>query len=384
MAIFAGVWNNSHERATRRGTRGEGFMVAGLALLALLSLDGTAVDSPAADPLASSSEIQVFLEEKIRPGLSQQQRLEALLHLVLDKKGFGFEYGPATKTAVETFQDRTGNCLSFTNLFVVMARQLGLRAHFREVAMPPTWKRDGRVVLMGAHVNVVVPVGTRNFVVDLLPELDQVTLGGRIVSDARARTHYFSNLGAEHLSVGDPAGAMEHFRVALEHDSTAGFVWVNLGVAFTMAGQLSDAEEAYEKALRLDRQDLVATSNMARLQQRLGNLEKAAEYREKAEKFQQKNPYYHFFLGEEAYLAGDFSTAAEHYRSALKLKSDDHTFHFGLARTYIHLNQPERAAGELQKALRFAPQQFEHRYSRKLELLQGDDCGSAAEVLKVP
>src|SRR5262245_38276080 len=44
-----------------------------------------------------------------------------------------------TFTAAETFDARSGNCLSFTNLFVALARSMKLAAEYQVVDVPPIW-----------------------------------------------------------------------------------------------------------------------------------------------------------------------------------------------------------------------------------------------------
>ena len=73
---------------------------------------------------------------------------------------FSLEYAEVTRTASGTFHDRQGNCLSFTMLFVALARAAGLPANYQSVEVPPTWANDGQVVIAN-HVNTVVRTGSR-------------------------------------------------------------------------------------------------------------------------------------------------------------------------------------------------------------------------------
>ena len=53
-------------------------------------------------------------------------------------------YDEITRTASETFRARRGNCLSFSNMFVAMARDVGLDVQFQEVEIPPDWTSTRR------------------------------------------------------------------------------------------------------------------------------------------------------------------------------------------------------------------------------------------------
>ena len=68
-----------------------------------------------------------------------------------------FDYEPSlTLTAADTFNHRTGNCLSFTAMFIAMAREAGLKAWFQEVKLPPEWSSVNDTFLVSMHVNAVV------------------------------------------------------------------------------------------------------------------------------------------------------------------------------------------------------------------------------------
>ena len=82
----------------------------------------------------------------------------------------GVVYDPAlTRTAVELFHQRTGNCLSFAGLFVVLAREAGLDAGFQDVPVLPNWRLDGDAFVVERHVNVIVRSGREEYVVDFRP-----------------------------------------------------------------------------------------------------------------------------------------------------------------------------------------------------------------------
>lgn len=339
----------------------------------LMQGQAPAVSAPEAldeDPIAISEEMKDFLAARVAPALGPLDRLQLLVNLIFRDPEIRFSYDATTSSAAETFRRRSGNCLSYTNMLVAMARELGLRVHFREVEVPPTWTLQGRVVVMSSHVNVLAQIGGHNYVVDLFPELNRVTFGGRVISDQRARAHFLSNIGAEHLANGRNREAVELYRKALEHDSEVDFVWVNLGVALSISGEFQEAERAYRHALRISPENSLALSNLGRLYERMGDQQRAAAYEEKALKFRLRNPYYHYRLGEAALKEGHWDAAVIHFRRALDRKSEEHHFHFGLAQAYWNLGQVDKALRELEAARRFATDPTgEERYRRKLETL---------------
>jgi tetratricopeptide (TPR) repeat protein len=322
------------------------------------------------DPLEITPQIEEYLATQIDHSGTELQRLEQLVEIVFKKNDLGFSYEPITKTAAETFEERSGNCLSFTNMFIAMARHVGLTVRFREVDVVPTWKKAGEIFVVGRHVNVSVQIGPRNYTVDLLPQVDRVELAGRVVSDRRGLAHYYNNLGVRVLSEGNVELAMDWFALALEADDQAVFVWANLGVAQAHAGLYPEAESSYFRSLELDKHNVVAMSNLVELYERMGQEEKADSYLKKTRRFRMKNPYYHYNLGEMAYQHGTMEKALRHYKAAIKRKRTDHRFHFALAKTYARLGQFDDVVQHLKKAREYAPDENGRiRYHEKLEIL---------------
>ena len=332
---------------------------------------GSDVPIPAdEDPFRVSEEMKQFLAANIGHGSDTVQQLETLVRLVFQENALHFTYEPLTRTAAETFNKRSGNCVSFTFLFLAMARHLGMNAQFREVDIVPIWSRVGNIISMSGHANAAVSIGSQVYIIDLFPQVNRVQLGGRIVSDARALAHFFSNRGVNQLADGNPPGAVAYFQKSVESDPATAFAWANLGVAETLVGNFEEGEKAYLKALKLAPGELVAMSNLAALYERLGRSREAKAFTAKVTKFQLKNPYYHFSLGLQDYQSGDYRASLEHYKAALKRKSTEHLFYLGLAKAHAQLGEMQKATANLKLAAKYAPDELsKHRYNEKLALL---------------
>lgn len=254
-----------------------------------------------------------------------------------------------TKTAIETFETRNGNCLSFTNLFIGMARHLGMNAYFQEVTNFPTWDKHGDVVVLNRHMNVVVRINNTSYTMDFNPNAERKEQHTRVVSDRRALAQYYNNLGAEFFQSGDLQNAIAYFKKSLDIDPKLGFTWSNLGVVYANLDKLDQAEQAYIKALDVSGREYTAMSNIVRLYERMEQPEKAQEYRARAQRFRNKNPYFHYSRGEVAYDDGDFKDAVKHFKNAVRRKPKVHDFYFGLAKAYSKLGMNEKVAENLKK-----------------------------------
>lgn len=345
-------------------------MVATLLLTFCLGLAADLPIPPDDDPFKLSEEMKQFLEQKIDRSLDSVEQLRTLVRVVFQQNALNFTYVPETRTAVETFSQRGGNCVSFTFLFLAMARHLGFDARFREVDIVPTWSQIGNIISMNGHANAAVFIGGQGYVVDLFPRVDRIDIRGRVVPDGRAIAHFFNNRGADHLAGGRPQSALAFFQKALESDPTTSFVYANIGVTQTLLGESEEAIKSYHKALELHSGELVAMSNLAALYERMGRHHDAQSYLAKVRKFNQRNPYYHFNLGLKAYQSGAYRESIEHYRAALKLKSAEHNFYLALAKAYAQLGEMDKVTNCLTLAKKNAPDEaWKLRYTEKLQLL---------------
>lgn len=319
---------------------------------------------------ALDGEMRTFLAREVT-GRDDPTRLRQLLSALLDGGGFRVEYGDDTRSAAETFHARRGNCLSFTNLFVALAREVGLEVAYQEVDVPPVWTAHAESLVVSRHVNAVVAArnGTTQ-VVDFNMAEFRAAYPRRAISDARAAAHYHSNLGVERLEAGDAAGAFERLTRALALDRTLAQAWVNLGAWYRRQGDLARAEASYLEALRIDPRELVATSNLGALHERAGNAALARWYARRAENFRLQNPYWRYERARTAYLAGDFTGAARQLREALRGAGTDPTFYSLLGMSYRELGRRDDARAAFARAVELADDpRLQSALRRKLDLL---------------
>ncbi len=345
-------------------------MAATLILSICLALAGQVAEIPPEDPFALNEEMKQFVDQHIDKSTDRLQQLQTLVRVVFQENALRFVYVPETRTAAETFSKRGGNCVSFTFLFISMARYLGYDARFREVEIAPIWSQVGNITSLGGHSNAAVFIGAQGYVVDLFPRVNAIQLGGRIVSDARALAHFFNNRGVDRIVSKEPGLAIAYFEKALEADPTTSNVWVNKGVAHTFLREESEAEKCYLWALQLDAGELPAMNNLAVLYERLGRKGEARNLYTKVQKFNQRNPYYHYNLGMQAYQTGDYRVSVDRFRTALKLKPAEHHFHLALAKAYAKLGIMDKAGNSLRLAAKHAPDDASRSlYNEKLAYL---------------
>ncbi len=340
----------------------------------LPSQDGLALSEAGITTL--DAEMQAFLAEQVT-GRDNSTKLRQLIHAVIEGANFRIGYGDDTRTAAGTFHALRGNCLSFTNLFVALAREAGLDVSYQEVDVPPTWTLHDETFVVSRHINAVVTVRPgATHVVDFNMAEFRAAYPRRAISDARAAAHFYSNLGVERLYAGDADAAYAYFEQALAMDRTLAQVWVNLGAWHRRQGDAARAEASYLEALRLNPREYVAMGNLAGLHASEGREDLARWYRRRVTQYRLQNPYYRYEQAKVAYLAGNFSSATRHLREALRDANNDPTFYSLLGMSYRELGKPDAAREAFARAVEFADDEdLRSAVRRKLELLGAPSAG---------
>jgi len=329
------------------------------------------------DLLELSPGMIAFLDRWVDPHQSDYAKQRRLLYALMGDGTFELIYDDITRTAQETFRDQRGNCLSFTSMFVAMSRHLGLDSKFQEVMVPPDWSIVGQTFILSQHVNVRVDMDFGpDQIIDFNMVNFRISYDRRVISDSRARAHYFNNMGVEHMLQGDTLLALANFREGIREDGFFSPVWVSLGILNNREGYPNYAEAAYLKALDVDDSNLVAMSNLAALYKQQGRTEFAAQYRSKVKSHRMRNPYYRYQLARAAFDIGDYETAIDHLKFAVRKNNKDDNFFFLMSLSYLNSGDEKAAQRWMKKAEKVAELDADKkRYHRKLDLLTGDGAG---------
>jgi len=290
-------------------------------------------------PLYLNDEVKNYVDRVINRKMNPRRKLELLRSMLFDDEYLSIDYSDQyTQTAVEVFESRAGNCLSVINLYIAMARYVGVDANFQTVQVRPAWDRRGSLFVLSQHVNATGKVSQRNtYIVDFTPAIALQQLTSKIVTDSHARALYFVNLGVEQMIAGDFESALLYLQNALWINPELSIGWNNIGTAYKRLGDLELAEYSYQMAFKLDQTNATAINNLARYYNAQGEEELASTYRRAITRFSRKNPYYHFNLGNTAYQSGSHKEAIRHYRRAIRIKELEPEFYLALARVYSQI-----------------------------------------------
>jgi Flp pilus assembly protein TadD len=306
------------------------------------------------DLLTLRPKIAKFLLKHVPPGRARPTRLRLLIDALFSKDGLGIKYGNThTKTAAQTFDTKSGNCLSFTLLFVSMARHVGLKAYFMEVAEVTSWDQRGDFVLNNHHMFAEVELDNGVMQVDFLPGVEKRYYNVRRITDRRAEAHFYNNLGVERLAEGEGPEALAYFYKALERDGEFSPTWTNLGVAYREMGEFEAAEGSYLRAIDLGGVEAAPMANLASLYLSYGMVDRAQPYLQKVQDRLRRNPFHHYRLAMNASRAGRQEEALGHLQEAIRRLPRDGEFHAALAEIQLELGDVDAARLSLEKAVRF-------------------------------
>jgi len=311
----------------------------------LAIVDQSADRFPEKDPLYISDEVKRLIDSYIQPRDGTETRVDKLQDLLYDEEFLHIQYSSEkTHTAMEAFRAGEGNCLGVMNLYIAMARYVGLDAEFQTVEVQPSWDRRGDLLVLSQHINATGRITARKtYVVDFTPEISLQQLTSQVVSDKDARALYFNNLGVELLIDGDYEGALIYFKNALFLNENSSIAWNNIGSNYNRLGNKEFAEYAYRMAFNMDDRNATSINNLASYYRKAGDLRLAREYEEAIERFNDKNPYYHFAQGNVAAYEGNLNEARKSFRTAVRLKEEEPDFYEALAAVYKQLGNESEA-----------------------------------------
>lgn len=317
-------------------------------------------------PFALSEEVRTAFGLGMRPAASQRGRVNQVLDFIFERMDLKYALSP-TRSASDTFRARQGNCLSFVNLFVGLARSQNLAPFYVEVTDYQRWNhRQGMVVSQG-HIVAGLYLDGELATYDFLPYRPKAYRNLKPIDDLTATAHHYNNLAAEALMGGDLPTALARAEVA--NRVAPGFVKAisNLGVIQARSGRLEQALETYRRGLALEPDSSTLLINQARAFQQMGKAAEADAVLLEVERLNTDNPFFFVYEGEVALARGDARKALDYMARALKQNTELPEIHVGLVKVYMALGELDKARHHLERALKLdATQEDALRYARML------------------
>lgn len=279
------------------------------------------------DPLWVSPQMAEFAQIRNGKRMTNYARFRALMKKLMASNFFVEQYvADATHTAAMTFDVRQGNCVSYTNLFVALAREMGLEANFQLVTGRPVWNVESGYLIKNNHINVVIDqinmpgFSNNEMTVDFNAVDMEEDAHRRRISDAHATSLFYANIAIQYLRGKDYEPAFAYLKRAILTAPNNQDLWNNLGVLYSVMQQPQLAEASYRTALQLDDRNKTAIAGVAKSLEQQGRLEEAEHYADLARRYQRRNPYYHFAVAQQAYSNSAYEDALVAINEAIQIR----------------------------------------------------------------
>ena len=306
------------------------------------------------DPLEYTDEMRRAARAVIGPG-STLERLQRLQEHLFDEQSFPYDADARrTLTAIEAFERRSGNCASFTNLFIALARSVGLPVRAALVTRAPTAERERDLIIVNTHVVAAYEHGGGVALFDFNRQREDDRMLLHLLDDAWMAAIYMNNRGAEELLDGNIGAARTWLEATVALAPKFAAAYGNLGVVRRAAGDPEGALDAYRAALEVEPRSATILNNLAALYQSQG---RAAEARDavRAARLDGATPFLLVIRGDFELADGNWSAARRLYRRAARAGRDLPEPWIGLARLALARNDPEGARRAVDQALARAP-----------------------------
>lgn len=302
-------------------------------------------------PFQIDDSVREAIEGRVNLGAGEPVRANQVLEFVFSYLDLQYSLTP-TRDAVETFRAGEGNCLSFVNLFVGVAREKRLNPFYVEVRDYNRWSfREGMVVSHG-HIVAGMRVDGNLATYDFLPYRAKSYRDFEAIDDLRAAAHYFNNLAAESLLAGNVEKAYELAGIAVDLEPGFDKAVNNLAVSLLRLDRAQEAADMLAEAIEFHPDSVHLLTNQVRAQQQLGNHDEAGALLGRIEGLELANPFFYVYRGELALASGDTETALSYMRKALKQDTELPEVHIGLVKIFLAVGDKDRALHHLERALK--------------------------------
>ena len=269
-----------------------------------------------------------YTDRFISTSMKPSQRAIELHRILRSQALLGVEYQlDDTLTAEQVFYKKSANCISFSNLYIALARYYGLDASYQLLRKHPQWSRSGLMVSMEIHVNIYVDLaGGSALIVDIDTNKGGQRGRPQLISDQLAKALFYTNLSVPALAEDNIRQSFGLMARAIQLAPTEDVLWSNIGAIYRRNQQYDAAETAYHTALKLNPDSFSAANNLVALYLHSQQSVLYQSALERVNKLRIQNPYYHFYLARQATENKHYHQAMVHLEDAMAIKSNDPEF----------------------------------------------------------
>ena len=315
-------------------------------------------------PFEIDDEIRQLALDITKRTSSESGKVEAIVDTIIGLSGFSISYDwLSNKTAREVFREGQGNCLAYSNLFVGMARAVGLDARYADVEFSERITREAEIIVHAEHITAAVRRATGTVLIDFTTTPGRKYIGFEVIDDLEAIANFYNNQGflygyfteTEDVDFDPLEKELEMYRLALEVLPTFGRARNNLGVALRRRGRVDEAIEQYQLAIAHDPKHAEAHSNLGTAYVHQGRTEEALQALRIAARNAGPDGYIHHRLGVMYLRLALYQDAIKQFRKALSREPELAEAHFHLGECYRALGNEKKAIEEYEATLEIDP-----------------------------
>lgn len=260
--------------------------------------------------------------------LNNEEAVYALANWVINDYGLGLEYNvDANLTPIEAYQQRLGNCLSYSLLLTQLAKPLGIEIQVNSVDIPDAWNIEDNVLFFYRHVNAVYKESSgEKHVFDFTPGAYDERYPQKTLNQQEALALFYNNKALDNYRQTDYDRAIHFIKLAASLNPDNPDIWTNAGAILKRKESLVQAKDALQFALRIDSEHIVAASQLERLYREENDFENADKYLILATTARTNNPYYLFQTAKQRFLKHNYLQAEELVKKAIKKHRYDSRF----------------------------------------------------------
>ena len=336
---------------------------------AIFGEDVSSGERPDIDILATDDAMREFVAD-LSEAPQGTERFRRLMEK-MRRGGYAVSgYDPyANLSARAAFAERRGNCLTYTSLFIALAREVGLEASYQLVDVPPDYDSVNGMVVLNKHVNARVDriPGRGSVTVEFSEEFASGIHDRRVVDDAFALALHYNNLAFSDDLAGDERGAFAYLRKAVELTPGNPDLWTNFGVFYARRGHFDQAISGYRLALKLDAHHGAAVRGLANAYGALGRSDDARFYQRRVAHSRARDAYAYYTLAQRAYQAERPAESLELLSQAIRLHRGDYRFHRLQGEVHDWLGNTVAASESYKRARRLARAEENRDRQRSLQ-----------------
>lgn len=333
-------------------------------------------------PYEINDEIRQLARKSVENMRTDSDKTRAIVNAIISRTGMSISYDwLSNKTAQQVFYEGKGNCLAYTNLFIGMAREVGVDAVYVDVQTIERVSKEAEVIVNNGHITAGVRYGPELRMIDFTRTPEREYMGAKQIDDFEAIANYYNNQGFLYGYFAETAGdlgdnfdpqaaELEMYEMALEVSPNFNRARNNLGVAFKRRGRIDDAIEQYQLAILADPKFADAHSNLGAAYYSQGRVDDAVQQFERAAKSSGANAYYYHHMGVIEFQQEEYRDALKHFKKAVSRDGSIADARYYLGEVYMKLGDRRRAIEAYEKTLEIDPNYLSAR--AKLDLLNAD------------